>query len=132
MTPKVGYAALSHCWGKVQPVRLMKTNVAALKGSIAIASLPKTFQDAIAVTRRLQLRYIWIDSLYKPCNPPLKSFLVTQSRCIIQDDPKDWNRESSRMRDVYRNATFCIAATAAEHGGVGLFFDRDIQVLTPI
>lgn len=31
------------------------------------------------------------------------------------------------MRDVYRNATFCIAATAAEDGTRGLFFDRDTQ-----
>jgi hypothetical protein len=26
--------------------------------------LPKTFQDAISVTRRLKIRYLWIDSLY--------------------------------------------------------------------
>jgi hypothetical protein len=33
------------------------------------------------------------------------------------------------MRDVYQNATFCIAATAAVDGSVGLFFDRDTRSL---
>lgn len=36
------------------------------------------------------------------------------------------------MRDVYSKADFCIAATAAESGDFGLFFDRDIQELTPV
>lgn len=40
--------------------------------------------------------------------------------------------EANRMRDVYSKAEFCIAATAAHSGDVGLFFDRDIQELTPI
>lgn len=35
------------------------------------------------------------------------------------------------MRDVYRNATFCIAATAAKDGDVGLFFGRNSWALTP-
>jgi hypothetical protein len=36
------------------------------------------------------------------------------------------------MRDVYRNAVFCIAATAAENGNDGLFYDRDVQLSTSV
>jgi len=53
-------------------------------------------------------------------------------RCIIQDDAEDWRVESSQMRNVYPNATFCIAATAASDGNAGLFFDRDAASLMPI
>jgi Heterokaryon incompatibility protein (HET) len=35
-------------------------------------ALPKTFQDAVAITQMLNIRYLWIDSL-----------------CIIQDDVDD-------------------------------------------
>jgi hypothetical protein len=57
---------------------------------------------------------------------------LTWSRCIFQDDPKDWNREASLMRDVYSNATFCIAATDAKDSTVGLFFDRDPSFLQAV
>jgi len=33
------------------------------------------------------------------------------------------------MRDVYQNASICIAATAAVDGSVGLFFDRNTRSL---
>jgi hypothetical protein len=36
------------------------------------------------------------------------------------------------MRDVYRNAAFCIAATAAADGTVGLFRQRDPACLRPV
>jgi hypothetical protein len=36
------------------------------------------------------------------------------------------------MRDVYSNAACCIAATAADNGSIGLFFDRDTEAMTPV
>jgi hypothetical protein len=36
------------------------------------------------------------------------------------------------MRDVYSNAACCIAATAADNGSIGLFFDRDLEAMTPV
>jgi hypothetical protein len=60
------------------------------------------------VTRRLRLRYIWIDS-----------------RCFIQDSEKDWERESSEMDFVYQMSHFNIAASSAKDGQGGLFFDRN-------
>ena len=55
-----------------------------------------------------------------------------QPRCIFQDNPEDWQKEASCMRDVYSQAVCCIAATAAENGNVGLFIDRDSRFLVPI
>jgi hypothetical protein len=59
----VRYAVLSHCWGNCQPATLTKSTADLLKNGIAITLLPKTFQDAIVVTRSMHLKFIWIDSL---------------------------------------------------------------------
>jgi hypothetical protein len=70
--------------------------------------LPKTFEHALVVARELKVGYIWIDSL-----------------CIIQDDPRDWQHESSLMHRVYSNSLCNIAATGAVDSSDGLFFGRD-------
>ena len=57
------YLTLSHCWGQAQPFTLTKKTAAQLEKGVLVANLPKTFQDAILVTRRLHFRYLWIDSL---------------------------------------------------------------------
>jgi len=36
------------------------------------------------------------------------------------------------MREIYSKAAFCIAATSAQSGDTGLFFDRNVQQLTPV
>jgi hypothetical protein len=59
----VRYAVLSHCWGNYRPATLTKLTADSFKSGVAITALPKTFQDAIVVTRRMQLKFIWIDSL---------------------------------------------------------------------
>ncbi|KAI1259834.1 heterokaryon incompatibility protein-domain-containing protein [Xylariaceae sp. FL1019] len=97
------YVALSHCWGKARIVRTVQATLAQFMRSIDVASLNKTFQDAIMVTRRLGLRYLWIDSL-----------------CIIQDDVADWEREAASMAQVYSQAYLTIAASAATDGTQGL------------
>jgi hypothetical protein len=64
MVSGAAYTVLSHCWGKPsQNLMLRKSTLEILKEGIALSSLPKTFQDAIAVTRTFQIQYIWIDSL---------------------------------------------------------------------
>lgn len=72
------YTALSHCWGDDIKMRTTSDSIAARQKQILYSDLPKTFQDAVAVTRDLGLRYLWIDAL-----------------CIIQDDAQNWegNRE---------------------------------------
>lgn len=103
------YAALSHCWGQSQHVKTVQREYSQRKASIAFDELPKTFQDAVVVTRKLGVRYLWIDSL-----------------CIIQDSASDWERESLRMGSVYHNAFFTIAASSSIDGDGGLFYDRPV------
>lgn len=61
--PLSAYVALSHCWGGFQPFMLTSSTNIALRTGVADTQLPKTFQQAVAVTRQLQIQYIWIDSL---------------------------------------------------------------------
>ncbi|KAK0724522.1 heterokaryon incompatibility protein-domain-containing protein [Lasiosphaeris hirsuta] len=110
----VPYATLSHCWGKVVLGTLLTTNLEDRRNGIAISSLVKTFQDAIEVTRRLNVNYIWIDCL-----------------CIIQDSREDWQKESLVMESVYGNSYCDIAATASADGRGGLFRERDIRAVQP-
>ncbi|KIL85499.1 hypothetical protein FAVG1_11457 [Fusarium avenaceum] len=100
------YLALSHRWGNSENFKLTKDKIKSFQEGIPFSSLPKTFQDAMIVTRRLGYRYIWIDAL-----------------CIVQDDPDDWLRESVRMTSVYHNAACCIAAHTSRHSESGFLDD---------
>jgi hypothetical protein len=68
-------------------------------------SLPKSFQDAVTVTRKLYIHSLWIDSL-----------------CIIQDSHEDWERESSRMASICQHAHVTVAATAAANSQEGFLY----------
>jgi hypothetical protein len=72
------YVCLSHCWGESQPLRTTTATIQKHKHEIAWDAIPRTFQDAIQVTKRLHINYIWIDSL-----------------CIIQDDAEDWAAQAA-------------------------------------
>ena len=99
------YVCLSHCWGTEHGL-LKTTNDTLLsrKRGILESELPKTFLDAVIFTRRLRIRYLWIDSL-----------------CIIQDDDHDWQREASNMQSVYRHSYLTLAASKSGGPGEGLF-----------
>jgi len=106
------YISLSHCWGKVQIITSTKNTLAERMSRIDFEQLSATFRDAVLVTRRLGIKYIWIDSL-----------------CIIQDDIKDWEIESAKMADIYSNSYLTIAATHSPNGEGGLFQDTpDVEV----
>ncbi|PSN66107.1 HET-domain-containing protein [Corynespora cassiicola Philippines] len=109
------YATLSHCWGSSQPFKLTARTESQLRRGIPLSTLSRTFRDAIKVTRRLELQYLWIDSL-----------------CIFQDDLGDWASEARCMRDVYSHAACGLAATAAKDGSIGLFHKRDPTALMPL
>ncbi|KAF2998176.1 hypothetical protein E8E13_003570 [Curvularia kusanoi] len=96
------YLALSHCWGGKVPIQTTSENYTAMMKGIDFTNLPRTFQDAVSVTRDLGQRYLWIDAL-----------------CIIQDDTKDWEQESGNMAAIYQNAHMVIGAdmSVSSHGG---------------
>lgn len=106
------YVVLSHRWGNYQP---FVTNSETLEQNlqyISLLSLPKTFRDAIYITRGLGIRYLWIDSL-----------------CILQGNALDWESESANMIRVYQNATLALAATAAIDSRQGCSFKRQASSL---
>jgi hypothetical protein len=126
------YCALSHCWGDSQPLRLTRTTATSLKTGIQLTELPKTFRDTIYVARKMQVQYLWIDSLYVAYKHLIFASPLTLLSCIIQDDPEDWQREAAQMRDVYSRAICCVAATAAKDSNAGLFFDRHPLALSSV
>jgi hypothetical protein len=58
------YTTLSHIWGSQKFLTLSASNMQELRAGFVVSRLPKTFQEAIAVTAEVGLRYIWIDSLW--------------------------------------------------------------------
>ena len=56
------YIALSHCWGSGRHFMTETTNLKERVKGMRWESLPKTFQDTISVTRKMGIRYLWIDS----------------------------------------------------------------------
>jgi hypothetical protein len=79
-----------------------------------MSSLTPTFRDALQMTRRLGVRYLWIDSL-----------------CISEDDNDDWIAESAVMGKIHKYSLCNIAATAAAMNQNGLFQERDARLITP-
>ncbi|KAH7111797.1 heterokaryon incompatibility protein-domain-containing protein [Dendryphion nanum] len=115
-TSRQEYVALSHCWGNLSVEEkkgfcTTKENCPQRRIGFKLSGLPKTFQDAVKVTRELGILYLWIDSL-----------------CIIQygDNGEDWKKESDRMESVFSAAYCTIAATAAVDSKAG-FLERDIS-----
>jgi hypothetical protein len=110
------YMTLSHCWGQMKFLTMKSTNINAFKTrGIPVSLLTKTFKEAMEATRRLNVRYIWIDSL-----------------CIIQDSVGDWRHEAPLMGDVYQHTYLNIAASGAVNGADGLFRARNPLGVTPL
>lgn len=102
---RANYAALSHRWGPdTAAASLVKANMAEYRKGISIASLPRLFRDAVGVCTRLDMEFLWIDSL-----------------CIVQDSLEDWGRVAAEMADIYANAFLTIAGTCADGSSEGLF-----------
>lgn len=104
------YLTLSHCWGATRALTTETATLAQRLQGIPISTMPRTFADAVRITRRFGVRYLWIDAL-----------------CIIQDDKSDWEIQAAEMASIYRNALFTISA--ANKGGC--FAKRDGYLLRP-
>jgi Heterokaryon incompatibility protein (HET) len=89
------YLALSYVWGnqKANPVTIGET----------LPALPRTIEDAIAVTLNLGYRYLWVD-MY----------------CIRQDDQDHVGNQIRHMDLVYRKARVTIIAAAGDNPDFGL------------
>lgn len=117
------YAALSYVWGDEgkKALNLYRHNISELgqwrspESPGPRQSLAKTIADAINVTRRLGIRYLWVDSL-----------------CIIQKDPdrlEDQARihepefrhsQLDQMGSIFGHASVVVVAAGGEDAGCGL------------
>ncbi|KAF7541605.1 hypothetical protein G7054_g452 [Neopestalotiopsis clavispora] len=110
------YTTLSHSWGQVKDkLVLTQSNIEEWYEQLPSLEKWKTFVDAIEVSRQLQIRYIWIDSL-----------------CIIQDSKEDWQTECPQMCNIYKRSYCNIAATSAINDTEGCFFERDVDMNLPL
>ena len=101
------YILLSHCWGGEQTITTTQSTLLERQQGIPISTLPKTFQDAVTITRTLGIQYLWIDSL-----------------CIIQDLEEDRVSESGNMKDYYRNGYLTISALYSPNSHHGILKPR--------
>lgn len=101
---KAKHVALSYCWGGVAQIKTTRVTLERHQKSIPCESLPQTIQDAAWITRKLGLRFLWVDCL-----------------CILQEDRHDFHAESRRMASVYEKAYLAIAATGANASTKSIF-----------
>jgi hypothetical protein len=107
---QAAYAALSHCWGKDQPLRLLESNMGDLKAGIEFSTLRKAFRHAILYARKMGIAYLWIDSLARLLCSSESDYANLFPQCIIQDNKQDWYVQSGKMASIYESATITIAA----------------------
>lgn len=109
----IKYAILSYCWGQGSSKTYETTsdNLQARLGSLALHEMPRTIQDAVTVTRALEIRYLWVDAL-----------------CIEQNLSRSEKREILRnMPEIYAGAAIVIGAGSASHCNEGFLGRRNLQ-----
>ncbi|KAF2005842.1 HET-domain-containing protein [Amniculicola lignicola CBS 123094] len=98
----VQWCSLSYCWGGPQLLCSTTYNFEGQERVLEIGDLGATIQDAVLVAKILEVPYLWIDSI-----------------CIVQDDPRDIERELAHMPLIYKNSviTICASTTASWRDG---------------
>ena len=108
------YVTLSYYWGSDDGGRVNTTssNIDERLRLIRFDELPLTFQDAVDITRKLDVRYLWIDSL-----------------CILQDSHDDWERQAAVFGQVFAHSYCTLAASSSSghHGGCRVNADKSTQ-----
>jgi hypothetical protein len=102
------YAALSYCWGFDQTGLTTINNIDSRLQRLDMSTLSRSIQDAITTTRKIGIKYLWIDAL-----------------CIIQDSIDDKVIELASMCRTYQHATVTIVAASANSANQGFLEDRN-------
>ncbi|KAF2720715.1 HET-domain-containing protein, partial [Polychaeton citri CBS 116435] len=106
---KVSYIAFSHKWGNMPPTaKTTRQNLEQRRKRIPPDEIPKSFRDAIAVTRALDHNYLWIDTL-----------------CISQGPDGDFIEQADTMQTTFSGAHCVIAACSAENATDGFLQNRE-------
>ncbi|KAI2620064.1 HET-domain-containing protein [Hypoxylon sp. NC1633] len=95
------YVALSYCWGGDVRLKTLRENIHCLMQGFRLAQLPAAVKDAAYLTRKLGVKYLWVDAL-----------------CIVQDSKADWEEQSAKMCSIYERSYLTILASTAGSAGV--------------
>ena len=109
------YVTLSYRWGSMVRYKMTSANRSDLQQQIPLCQIPRTFVDAIRVTRELGYSYLWIDAL-----------------CITQDSETELEAQIAAMQDIYSNSDLTLFAATGDDAGAGLDRDRDVVLVRPI
>ncbi|KAH8736879.1 heterokaryon incompatibility protein-domain-containing protein [Ilyonectria robusta] len=101
------YIALGHYWGKSGRLASTKATTEPQSSRVSYDGLPQIFQDAIEISRKLSIHYIWIDAL-----------------CIVEDGEIDWEIQTAEIASIYSHAEMVIAATGSVGDDGGCLFQR--------
>ncbi|KAF2181155.1 HET-domain-containing protein [Zopfia rhizophila CBS 207.26] len=96
------YATLSYCWGASHSSLISSSNMEEYRHHLDVATLPKTIQDAISVTRAISIPYLWVDAL-----------------CILQDSDEDKTREIAMMEQIFRDSLVTLVAASSDNASRG-------------
>ncbi|KAF9479152.1 HET-domain-containing protein [Pholiota conissans] len=108
------YCALSYVWGGEQYQKTTTSNINTYVREGINVVLPQTISDAILVTNKLGIRYLWVDAL-----------------CIIQDSSEDKDNELGIMARIYRDAYLTISALSAFRADHGFLPDERAPDVLP-
>jgi hypothetical protein len=92
------YTALSYCWGSQPQATTTSNNFKSMQKGFAASSLARTLQDAITITRKLDIKYLWVDAL-----------------CILQDSDSDKALYLDSMGSIYKHAVITITAESFDN-----------------
>jgi hypothetical protein len=99
------YFALSYVWGKGKQTRLSIESLVEwqIPGSFERVKMARTIADAISLTRKLNYRYLWVDSL-----------------CIIHDSTQDRTQQIQEMYRIYDQAFLTIVVASGDDCEAGI------------
>jgi hypothetical protein len=98
----------------VKTLILTSPNLAEMKYGIPVTSIPRTYLDAMRITKSLGVDYIWSDSL-----------------CIMQDSEEDWAKQAAEMAFIYANSDCAIAAAVGDNAQHGCYSARNSLSFAP-
>ncbi|KAK1750393.1 hypothetical protein QBC47DRAFT_353360 [Echria macrotheca] len=102
------YITLSHRWtAETDRCKTTPDNMDERLRGEGLDGLSQLFIDTFLLARRLQIRYVWIDSL-----------------CIIQGPQGDFPSEAGKMADYYQQSLFTVAHPGSKEG-IGLYTQPD-------
>lgn len=101
------YAALSYCWGDRQEGITTLDFLQYNLNQLDVQKISQTVKDAIYCTKRLGIKFLWIDAL-----------------CIVQDSDEDKAKEIPDMRYIFENSRVTIVAANSSSASIGFLGDR--------